>query len=101
MNVAPLDTVINTFGGSWFDANWAPQLSSPDSVKAVSFYVNLLQKSGEPDAANADWQACLNLMSQGKAALFYDPPSFAGTLETPATSKVAGHVAYPSPPPPS
>ncbi len=94
MNLAPLDTVINTFGGSWFDANWAPQLSSPDSVKAVSFYVNLLQKYGEPDAANADWQACLNLMSQGKAAMFYDATSFGGTLETPATSKVAGQVGY-------
>src|SRR5260370_36206852 len=98
MNVAPLDTVINTFGGSWFDANWAPQLSSPDSVKAVSFYVNLLQKYGEPDAANAHWQACLNLMSQGKAAKFYDCHSFGGTLETPATSKVADHGGDDQPP---
>jgi sorbitol/mannitol transport system substrate-binding protein len=94
MNLAPLDTVINTYGGSWFDTNWTPQLSSPASVKAVSFYVNLLQKYGEPEAANADWQACLNLMSQGKAAMFYDATSFGGILETPATSKVAGQVGY-------
>ena len=94
MNLAPLDTVINTFGGSWFDSNWKPQLSSDASSKAVSFYVNLLQKYGEPDAANGDWQACLNLFTQGKAAMFYDATSFGGVVETPATSKVAGNVGY-------
>src|SRR5207247_10362385 len=29
MNMAPLDTIINTFGGSWFDLQWNLQLSSP------------------------------------------------------------------------
>lgn len=94
MNLAPLDTVINTYGGSWFDASWKPQLSSPATTQAVSFYVNLLQKYGEPDAANADWQVCLNLMTQGKAAMFYDATSFGGTLETPSTSTIAGQVGY-------
>ncbi|GAC1388151.1 MAG: hypothetical protein NVS4B7_17300 [Ktedonobacteraceae bacterium] len=28
MNMAPLDTMINTYGGRWFDLNWQPQLSS-------------------------------------------------------------------------
>ena len=29
--MAPLDTVINTWGGKWFDKNWQPQLTSPSS----------------------------------------------------------------------
>ena len=28
--LAPLDTVINTFGGRWFDENWNAQLNSPE-----------------------------------------------------------------------
>src|SRR5438034_7810643 len=29
MNMAPLDTMINTFGGRWLDLNWKPQLNTP------------------------------------------------------------------------
>ncbi len=94
MNMAPLDTMINTYGGSWFDANWKPQLSTPPVQKAVTTYVNLLHNYGEPGASTAGWEECLSLMSQGKAAMFYDATSLAGVLETPSQSKVAGHVGY-------
>ena len=30
-NLAALDTVVNTFGGQWFNMNWDPQLTSPAS----------------------------------------------------------------------
>jgi sorbitol/mannitol transport system substrate-binding protein len=94
MNMAPLDTMINTFGGRWFDSNWQPQLNTPAVQKAVTFYANLLQKYGEPGAATAGWQECLNLMTQGKAAMFYDATVFGGVLETPSTSTIAGNVGY-------
>src|SRR3989454_5251338 len=94
MNMAPLDTIINTYGGSWFDLNWKPQLSTPPVQKAVTFYVNLLQKYGEPGASTSGWQECLSLMSQGKGAMFYDATVFGGLLETPSTSTIAGQVGY-------
>jgi sorbitol/mannitol transport system substrate-binding protein len=94
MNMAPLDTVINTYGGRWFDSNWTPQLSTPAVQQAVTFYANLLQKYGEQGASTSGWQECLNLMTQGKAAMFYDATSFGGVLETPSTSKIAGNVGY-------
>jgi sorbitol/mannitol transport system substrate-binding protein len=94
MNMAPLDTMINTFGGSWFDLNWKPQLSTPPVQQAVTFYVNLLQKYGEPGASTSGWQECLSLMSQGKGAMFYDATVFGGLLETPSTSTIAGNVGY-------
>jgi len=28
-NMASLDTVVNTFGGEWFNMSWQPQLTSP------------------------------------------------------------------------
>ena len=94
MNMAPLDTIINTYGGRWFDLNWKPQLSTSAVQQAVAFYATLLQKYGEPGASTAGWQECVNLMTQGKGAMFYDATSFGGVLETPATSKVAGNVGY-------
>ncbi len=94
MNMAPLDTMINTFGGSWFDLQWKPQLSSPPVQQAVTFYVNLLQKYGEPGASTSGWEECVSLMSQGKGAMFYDATSLSGVLETPSTSTVAGQVGY-------
>lgn len=94
MNMAPLDTMINTFGGEWFNTQWQPQLNTPAVQKAVSFYATLLQKYGEPGASTAGWQECLNLMTQGKGAMFYDATSFGGVLETPSQSKIAGNVGY-------
>src|SRR5713226_7865104 len=94
MNMATLDTIINTFGGSWFDLQWKPQLSSPPVQQAVTFYVNLLQKYGEPGASTSGWEECVSLMSQGKGAMFYDATSFGGPLETPSSSTVAGQVGY-------
>ncbi len=94
MNMAPLDTMINTYGGSWFDQQWKPQLSTPPVQQAVTLYVNLLQKYGEPGASTSGWQECLSLMSQGKGAMFYDATVFGGLLETPSTSTIAGQVGY-------
>jgi sorbitol/mannitol transport system substrate-binding protein len=94
MNMAPLDTMINTYGGSWFNNDWQPQLNTPPVQQAVTEYATLLQKYGEPGASTSGWQECVNLMTQGKGAMFYDATSFGGVLETPATSTVAGNVGY-------
>jgi sorbitol/mannitol transport system substrate-binding protein len=94
MNMAPLDTMINTYGGSWFDMDWKPQLTSPAVKQAVTDYVTLLQKYGEPGASTSGWQECISLMGQGKAGMFYDATSLAGVLETPSSSKIAGQVGY-------
>ena len=43
--LAPLDTVINTFGGRWFDEEWNAQLTSPEVERAVHFYVDTVRSS--------------------------------------------------------
>jgi sorbitol/mannitol transport system substrate-binding protein len=50
-NLASFTTVINTFGGRWFDEKRQPQLASPQTEKAVKFYVGLLPAHGQQDAA--------------------------------------------------
>src|SRR5437763_12706836 len=70
--LAPLDTVVNTFGGRWFDQNWNAQLTTQPWHDALTFYVNLLKSAGEPGAGNAGFTECLNAYNSGKVAMWYD-----------------------------
>jgi sorbitol/mannitol transport system substrate-binding protein len=89
-----LTTVVNTFGGTWFDKDWQPQVNSAPFTAATQFYVNLIKQHGEPGASQAGFTECLNAMSQNKVAMWYDATSAAGSLEDPASSKVVGKVGY-------
>src|SRR5712675_1900578 len=81
-NMAALDTVVNTFGGQWFDMNWKPQLTSPAFEQATNFYVNLVRKYGEPGAANDSFNQLLTLYGQGKCAMWYDATVAATSIAT-------------------
>jgi polyol transport system substrate-binding protein len=81
-NMAALDTVVNTFGGEWFNMNWQPQLTSPAFENATNFYVNLVRKYGEPGAANDSFNQLLTLYGQGKCAMWYDATVAATSIAT-------------------
>ena len=91
---APLTTMVNTFGGTWFDKDWNAQVSSPEFTEAATFYVDLVKKYGEKGAPSAGFSECLTALGQNKAAMWYDATSAAGSLEDPATSKVVGKIGY-------
>jgi sorbitol/mannitol transport system substrate-binding protein len=91
---APLTTVVNTFGGTWFTKDWQAQVDSPEFKQAVNFYVDLIKKHGEPGASQAGFTECLNAVSQSKVAMWYDATSAAGSLEDPSVSKVSGKMGY-------
>ncbi|MGV0745164.1 ABC transporter substrate-binding protein [Mycolicibacterium sp. XJ870] len=92
--LAPLDTVINTFGGRWFDMDWNAQLTSPEVKKAVDFYVNLVRTHGEPGAATSGFGECATQFAQGRTAMWYDATSAVSVLEDPESSNVVGKVGY-------
>nr|WP_157110699.1 sugar ABC transporter substrate-binding protein [Nocardia anaemiae] len=93
-SLAPLNTVINTFGGRWFDENWHAQLNSPEVVRAVEFYIDLVREHGEPGAAASGFSECATQLSQGNTAMWYDATSAVSVLEDPASSKVVGKIGY-------
>ncbi|WP_051183157.1 ABC transporter substrate-binding protein [Nocardia vinacea] len=92
--LAPLDTVINTFGGRWFDENWNAQLTSPEVRRAVQFYVDLVRKHGEPGAAASGFSECATQFAQGRTAMWYDATSAVNTVESRESSRVVGKVGY-------
>jgi sorbitol/mannitol transport system substrate-binding protein len=92
-NLAALDTVINTAGGSWFNSKWQPQLTSPADEAATNFYVNLVRKDGEAGASNDGFTECESAYGEGKAAMWYDATVAAGLVAT-AYPHVSGQTGY-------
>ncbi len=93
-NLAPLDTVVNTFGGTWFDTSWNAHLTDPAFEDAVNFYVNLVKKDGEPGAGNYSFNECANAMMQSKAAMWYDATVGASVIDDPKKSPIAGKLGF-------
>jgi sorbitol/mannitol transport system substrate-binding protein len=91
---APLTTVVNTFGGTWFTQDWQAQVNSPQFTQATQFYVDLVRNHGQAGAAQSGFTECLNAMSQGQVAMWYDATSAAGSLEDPSVSNAAGKIGY-------
>lgn len=97
---APLTTVVNTFGGTWFtsDEQNSPSgmqamVNAPEFTEAVTFYVDLVREHGQRGAPNSGFVECLNNLSQGNSAMWYDATSAAGSLEADG-SPVQGLLGY-------
>jgi sorbitol/mannitol transport system substrate-binding protein len=90
---APLTTVVNTFGGTWFEKDWTPKVNGPEFTSATRFYVDLVRAHGENGAPQAGFTECLNNLIQGNVAMWYDATSAAGSLEA-ADSPVKGRIGY-------
>ncbi len=91
--LAPLTTVVNTFGGTWFEEDWTAKVNAQEFKQATQFYVDLVREHGEAGAPQAGFTECLNNMQQGKVAMWYDATSAAGSLEAP-DSPVKGKIGY-------
>lgn len=92
--MAFLTTVVNTYGGRWFDENWEPQLDSPEWQEAVSFYVSLINDCGQPGATGTGFTEALTLMAQGQAAMWVDATVAAGFLSNPEQSQIVDTLGF-------
>ncbi len=93
-NLAPLNTVISTFGGQWFDMDWRPMLDSQEVHDAVSMYVDTVRSYGQVGAATSGFGDCLTLVAQGNAAMWYDATSMVNGIQDPNSSTVGDSVNY-------
>lgn len=97
-NTAFFTTLVNTFGGRWYDQNWNAQLNTPAWKNALTFYVNTLKKYGPPGATSNGFTENLTLMSQGKCGMWVDATVAAGFLSDPGSSKIVNSVGFASAP---
>ncbi|WP_233858276.1 ABC transporter substrate-binding protein [Paraburkholderia sp. HD33-4] len=93
-NMAYVSTVVNTYGGRWFDENWKAQIDTPEWNKAITFYSDLLKKDGPPGASSNGFNENLTLTSSGKCAMWIDATVAAGMLYNKAQSQVADKIGF-------
>ena len=93
-NMAFLSTLVNTFGGQWFDMNWKPQLESKPWKDAITFYVDLLKSYGPPGSSANSFNEILALYNEGKCGMWIDATIAASFISDPKQTKVADKVAF-------
>ena len=93
-NMAFLSTLVNTFGGQWFDMSWKPQLESKPWHDAITFYVDLLKSYGPPGSSANSFNEILALYNEGKCGMWIDATIAASFISDPKQSKVADKVAF-------
>ncbi|WP_239467263.1 ABC transporter substrate-binding protein [Rhodoferax koreense] len=93
-NMAFLTTMVNTYGGQWFDMAWKPQIDSKPWHDAISQYVDLMKKYGPPGASANSFNENLALFNEGKCGVWIDATIAASFVSDPKQSKVADKVAF-------
>jgi len=93
-NMAFLTTMVNTYGGQWFDMNWKPQIDSKPWKDAIGQYVDLMKKYGPPGASANSFNENLALFNEGKCGVWIDATIAASFVSDPKQSKVADKVAF-------
>ena len=93
-NMAFLTTLVNSYGGQWFDMKWKPQLESKPWKDAVSFYVDLLKNYGPPNSQANSFNEILALYNAGKCGMWVDATIAASFITNPKLSKFADKVEF-------
>lgn len=94
LNVFIWSCFLKSFGGDWFDDKWNPLLDSPEAIRSVEFYADILRNFGPPGVSSWEWSKILSAMQSGKIAMTIDTPAFGISIENPDKSKTAGKWGY-------
>lgn len=80
-NMAFITTVVNSFGGAWFDKDMRPTIDSDEWNAAINFYVDLLGTYGPPGSEGNSFNEILALYNEGKCGMWIDATIAASFLE--------------------
>lgn len=88
-------TFLWGFGGQYYDpTSYKAVLNSPESVKSLDYYANLLKNYGPAGVANYSYVEVQTDMAQGKTAIMIDSATLSPRCEDASYSKVAGKLSY-------
>lgn len=93
-NMAFVSTLVNTFGGRWFDEQWRPEINSEAWREAIEFYVELLGDYGPPGASSNGFNENQALFASGRCAMWVDATSAAGRIYDARESDVADRLGF-------
>ena len=93
-NMSIVSTMVNAYGGRWFDMQWRPDLDSTPWREALQRYRTLLGQYGPPQVTENGFNESLELFANGHCAMWVDATVAAGRLYNPATSRVADKLGF-------
>ncbi|NRF70244.1 sugar ABC transporter substrate-binding protein [Aquincola sp. S2] len=93
-NMALVTTMVNSFGGQWFDMAWQPRLDTEPWRRAIALYVELLRRFGPPQPESLSFNELQALFGAGRCALWLDATIGAAVITDPSRSSVARHVGF-------
>jgi sorbitol/mannitol transport system substrate-binding protein len=93
-NMATVTSLVHAYGGRWFDASWHAQLDSPAWHGAITYYSDILKRSGPPGVTSNGFNENLVLFASGHCALWIDSTVAATLLYDAKQSQMAGSVSY-------
>ncbi len=93
-NMIFVSTLVNAFGGRWFDKNWHPTIDTPEWGAAISYYSDIMKNYGHPQSALNGWQENRDLFADGKLGIMIDASVLAGTISDPKQSQVHDKVGF-------
>ncbi|MCF7914594.1 MAG: sugar ABC transporter substrate-binding protein [Spirochaetaceae bacterium] len=97
MSGAPFVTMVNAFGGRFYDMDWNATVDTPEQRAAWKMYKKIMTEAGQKDILSYTYNECIALMQSGKAGIYYDATSIAPPLES-DESAIQGSVGYALPP---
>ncbi len=97
MSGAPFVTMVNAFGGRFYDMDWNATVDTPEQRAAWQMYKKILREAGQTDILSYTYNECIALMQSGMCGIYYDATSIAPPLEAEG-SDVRGKVGYAMPP---
>ena len=87
-NMAFVDTLLNGFGGQWFDMKWNATIDTKPWHDALNYYVDLLHRDGPPGVTGNGFNENLALFTTGHCAMWVDATSAAGLVYDKSSSQV-------------
>jgi len=93
-NMAFFTTMVNAFGGEWFNMKWEPQLTSDAWKSSINWYLDVMKKDGPPGATANGHNENRALFATGHCAMWIDATSAAGYIYNPKDSQVADKTAF-------
>ena len=85
-NMAFLGTMINSFGGAYFDADFRPKIDTPEWKAAINFYVDLMTNYGPPGSEGNSFNEIIALYNEDRCGMWIDATIGASFLEPEGTA---------------
>ena len=89
---------LYSMGGDWMDADGNAAVDSPEAIKALKFYGDMLREFGPPGVTSMHWHQCAALYASGRAAMYTEADAIfnnAVNAEESVVADVTGYALFP------